>query len=782
MPRKRRRRNRASTSGNPGKPEVREVGKVKKSIDWSSIVGADTRNPDLAVKKWGLKYFMDEVEPDPQYGNCIDTRKGAVLRRPWQIVPADKKSTSAVEQAEFVKWNLESMEGTWRKDMEDMLDDKSMGVSYSEKIWYLIEDGPWRGKWGLKALRAKPPYLYDYITDEFGNVKEDGLVYKLPGDSTRHPLPRNKFVVCTSRSKYENPYGSGLAAACVWFVWMKKNLAKFRLVYSERFGSPTPMAKIPRDIGDEELAYIQAILETLQQTSAFWYPEGVEIKLLEALRGSQTDYQAFLDWCDEQIAKRVLGQPGTTESGKKSSYAAKKSDLVVQDDVTDGDADELQDQINEQIVAELIDYNFPVPEYPEFVFIKEKRTAELGPMTLKVLLDYGQKIGQNWASENYGISIPEEGEELLTPPAGGSGPMGFRSMQWPVERFTESPEDLLRFTQKVTEELEGTAAAGIEASNEIIRAAVTRWLEQVKSSGAFESKDPSKALELGLDFGELESLVYNLFYWGNLKGITDGQFRLVAHGWRPTKGSNSLRLLDAARYLRFAEIPPSYIPRPEEAFQYFKRLQIVPRDVFDAQALRGKATTIAYLESQAALRLGHKHLLEAINQGWSYGQFRDALLADTTFADAYLPAAGARANAHIETVLRTNLNGAYNQGRLEMFNDPDIGDFVEGYEYNALMDGRQRPSHGAMNGKRYRKSNPIWQVWIPPNGYNCRCYIEPITQMDGPWRESKRPPETVSEGRGPDKKDYPVIPDEGFGQPTESRRPQLATGAAVGGG
>ena len=43
------------------------------------------------------------------------------------------------------------------------------------------------------------------------------------------------------------------------------------------------------------------------------------------------------------------------------------------------------------------------------------------------------------------------------------------------------------------------------------------------------------------------------------------------------------------------------------------------------------------------------------------------------------------------------------------------------------MDGRTRPSHAALNGKIWRKDNPVWSVISPPNGFNCRCRTRALT-------------------------------------------------------
>jgi SPP1 gp7 family putative phage head morphogenesis protein len=72
----------------------------------------------------------------------------------------------------------------------------------------------------------------------------------------------------------------------------------------------------------------------------------------------------------------------------------------------------------------------------------------------------------------------------------------------------------------------------------------------------------------------------------------------------------------------------------------------------------------------------------------------------------------------LQTILRTNVQTAYNAGRLEMLNTPAMKKAFPFLIYRTMEDGRVRPTHRKMNNKAYRVGHPIWRVWTPPNGYN----------------------------------------------------------------
>ena len=103
----------------------------------------------------------------------------------------------------------------------------------------------------------------------------------------------------------------------------------------------------------------------------------------------------------------------------------------------------------------------------------------------------------------------------------------------------------------------------------------------------------------------------------------------------------------------------------------------------------------------------------------------------------------------IETIYRTNMQSAYSVGRYEQM--MEVADSRPYWCYMAIMDGRTRPGHAAMNGMTYRYDDPIWSEWYPPNGFNCRCYVKTLSARQVSDRE-------IPVQMGP----TDVLPDEGW--------------------
>ena len=779
------------------RPPRGEIGAVKRDYDLFSILSPDTKNPDVARSEFGARYLQDIAVKDAQYRNCLAIRKAALLRREWQIVPASDDARD-VEVAEFVDYCLRHMRGTFKQDLRELLDAVPMGYSIMEIVYNddPFERGPFAGKYGLKALKHKSPELFGFKTDDYGNIKDDGFLIKgSDGISTEgKPLPREKFIHFIYDSLYENPYGRGLASTAVWYAWFKKNCLKFWLIFLEKFGSPTLMIKLPegQDKDDEVLDRVYAILKSVQQETGFWFPEGFEVKLLEALRAGEGGYERLSEYCDAQITKAIIGQTLTTDSGSKGSgsYALGKVHLSVKDDIVQGDAEEVEDCVTEQLIRRLVDYNYVVDEYPRLVLVAETAAAELGPMIFRVLLEAGLPVGVNWVYKHYGISKPGEDEQLLKLAEGPALPFSEKQV---IERFAESSFDAatVAFTEQVGHNLDSILAAMLKKGNSVVRVATDEWLERVKESGIIKDQDLGKLPGLSFNFKALQEPLYQLLYAGSLMGITDAQLRLKQKGWRPGEKKSAFsefigRVPVMKEILRFASPDPpdddvpgraagfpeeAGLPTPEEGARYLMGIQSMPRDVFDKTGVYRRAFTIAYTMERSAIDAAEDWIYEAVNNGWTFEEFRDALLADPKFKNAYHPPAGVNENAHLETVYRNNLMSVYTRGRLEMFNDPELDGFVVAYRYNAILDSRTRPAHAAMDGRIYPKDHPVWKQWMPPNGHNCRCTIEPVVETEA-WKESELPPEVTVDTAG---KTVAVKPDKGFGRSAQVRIPAATT-------
>lgn len=79
----------------------------------------------------------------------------------------------------------------------------------------------------------------------------------------------------------------------------------------------------------------------------------------------------------------------------------------------------------------------------------------------------------------------------------------------------------------------------------------------------------------------------------------------------------------------------------------------------------------------------------------------------------------------LETIYRTNLQSAFNAGRMERQQKTEK--FRPLLEYVAVLDSKTRPSHSALDGKVVQASDSFWNSFYPPNGFNCRCRVRSLS-------------------------------------------------------
>jgi len=96
----------------------------------------------------------------------------------------------------------------------------------------------------------------------------------------------------------------------------------------------------------------------------------------------------------------------------------------------------------------------------------------------------------------------------------------------------------------------------------------------------------------------------------------------------------------------------------------------------------------------------------------------------------------------LKTIYQTNLQSAYMAGRYQAMKAS--ADSHPYWQYVAVMDGKTRPSHRAMNGRIFRHDDGLWEAAFPPNGFNCRCRARPMSEYS--VEQEGRAPES-SQGR-----------------------------------
>ena len=174
-----------------------------------------------------------------------------------------------------------------------------------------------------------------------------------------------------------------------------------------------------------------------------------------------------------------------------------------------------------------------------------------------------------------------------------------------------------------------------------------------------------------------------------------------------------------------------------EAIQYLKdKVSLTPEEFYklDAKA-RFKAFTVAKLTGLDAIERVKQILIKSpTKEDFIKNVQKDELLRKVGFH---------KENPfYLETVYRTNITSAYNAGRwAQIERNKDI---IKYLRYVAIDDDRTTPICRALNGTTLPPDDSFWKKYTPPQHFNCRSTIMPITKYQKGYRK-KNPPKKIPE-------------------------------------
>lgn len=695
--------------------------------------------PDKLLTRKKIDIF-NQMILDPEIESAINTLKTIRLSSGWTITPASDKPED-IYISDFVRYNLENVEGTFEDDLKEIMGAVEMGISICELVWDTFEVGKYKGKIRLKAIKSKNPKYFNIWVDDFDNIRENGVV-NISAFEYGRQYPAEKFVIYSFNKRYENVFGVSRLRSLYDLWFLKQILIRALGIYLEKFGHPIPIIKHP-PIDDTTKANLLNALKQIRFETGLLVPKELELELQKAPTGSADTFISVIKgYIDEQIRKTILGQVLTAEAAT-SSYALGKihfNILLFYEEELGKDLAEKA--LNAQIIKRLVDYNFPnVVDYPKFQF---------NPLVQE---DISTIIDKYYQGVSMGIIKPTfEDEERIRDWL--KFPKRTRKEQVPVDIqvqddvMTEMFAEKLftgvvrrRFTQyeetvdfnEVKSLIEDGVDRYVPRIAELVKEGVDDLIKQIQRFKIIEEKN----------FEALQKLHF----------VSTGDIRNEIENALINTFQNSMRLAKQEimnkkrKFGRYSEVIKFQYEidirrlTPEMALEYF----------------RAKSFDMAGIERNYILEKVKTILYNAIKTGATLRDTIEAIQRELApYYERGLVGDEALRGYRLETVIRTQLNEAFNEGRKSFFEAPELEGYVQAYQYSAILDDRVRPNHACMDGRIYPVTSPIWDTHTPPNGFNCRCILVPVTQ-DEEWEESPPPPANC-------------VPDAGFEKPGYRRR------------
>lgn len=694
-------------------------------------------NPDDLIHKKGYE-IIDDMRTDDQVRATMTLKKFARNAPGWVILPAST-AKSDTDAAEFCKWNLERLPGTFNKHLFQQMSALDYGFSITEMNWEVIKgQGAYDDKIGLQSLKTRKPHHFTFYQDIHGNLEKDGVIQEqIDGKEKR--MPADKFILYTYQGEFDNLYGMSDYRSFYREWWIKSVILKFYAMWLERFPFPPTIGWYPPGTPDTEVDALEDVLEHLQTATVATLPVGITLDQMEVPSSASDAYKVAIDMMNKGITRGALVPDllGYTESASRGSYALGKKHFDVFLWILDDLGSSMSTLITERLMTPLTQYNFDA-DPPTFQMISPEADDESKSKVLKVLIDGGVvDPDEEWVRDY--MNVPQKGQpyirkfqEKVSPPEPlPPEPFPFRPLT-EYEKATKIDfQETKFFLEKWTSDISRKVS-------DLLFKDLTAMLPKIKEY--HQDKDYRKIRSLKLKTKEVEKAMENQFMEVYLLSMATGVEEL----------EKSLN-----QQLTFKEtFQEQYVPTPSERLQQFVGRVPLTKAEWQkiASGLKSKAFTVAGFIERDIISEIQRITYRAIDEDWFVNDLVKAIEAsqiEYTGKAWTLPPGTPMKDYHTKLIFRNAISQIYNGARRDLYFDPDVDEYVPALQYSAILDERTRDSHRAMDEKIYLKNNPIWQEWWPPNGHNCRCTVIPVTaNLDF----------TVSE--------QPTIqPDAGFGRP-----------------
>lgn len=338
------------------------------------------------INFWKSLLFEEIRRSDLQIGGICQTRKSSISNKEYEI-EFDKRTklgdTDKQNITDFIYDMLEDL--NIQNFFTDIIEAQIQGVSTFE-IMYGIKNG--------KIIVTDLIYIqnhllcYDDLEDEYKYLaadKSDAMALKLKGLNVFEDridlnglvienIDKRKIIeVHSLDGNAQNGFQNGCIDSLIWgYLWKHYGLTDWS-TYVERFAVPGIIAKYPPLMNKDDKQMLFEAVKKWGKLFKLIVPAGAEFDTIKDESKSQTSqlFSDYLDYWDNKMSIRVLGQTLTTGTGERGSFALGKIHNAVREDLAISDMMLVKNTVNE-LIRRICDLNFTIDKYPVFKFKQEK--------------------------------------------------------------------------------------------------------------------------------------------------------------------------------------------------------------------------------------------------------------------------------------------------------------------------------------------------------------------------------------------------------------------------
>lgn len=299
------------------------------------------------------------------------------------FVPAD----GGEEEAEFIDavFNTPSESGgmtiTFQKVMGHLLTSFFDGFAAFEKVFWVPETGPLKGKVTLKKLAPRPAETLTFVQSSNGGFRgirqkmhtpDRGVIDKF--------IPADYVFYYATQEEERKFYGVSFFETAFFHYDKKVRLYFISHLAAQRAATGTKVGTVPKNASPAESQEFSRALSTSATAGWMKIPEGYKVDVLRD--GGSFDFINMINHHNSQMSKSVLAaffdanQGAGKNEGSLVNFAQPGDEMFIL--MLRAVMDDIADQINHYIIPQLIDMNFSSGKYPKFTWgslTDEQRSA-----------------------------------------------------------------------------------------------------------------------------------------------------------------------------------------------------------------------------------------------------------------------------------------------------------------------------------------------------------------------------------------------------------------------
>lgn len=667
---------------------------TRQAVEWFTQLWGLLPNPDVVLEKSKKDISAyAELLYDPHTSACTESRKSGTLSLEWTLQAEKNDALAALLQERLEQLNVYRI-------IEEMLNAPLFGYQPLEVEWELVNNLllPTR-------IEAKPLEWFGF--DEYNTLRLRTIEAPIEGI----PLPPYRFLTVQHRPTYKNPYGTAILSRVYWSQFWKRNIQRFWNTFAEKFGTPWVVLHHPYNGNDSETrAKINALVSSVRdmvQDAVIGLPQGANAELEGVSTSVNADmYKLFLDFCNAEISKAILGQTLSTETAKTGgSYAATKAHLEVRKEIIESDKRLVEQSFN-RLIGWVYELNRPAgTSVPKFLLYETTDVDKVKAERDKILHDVGVRFTEQYFVEQYGL---KETDFTLQAPA--PAPSTHRLPTSGIN-FAAQPSFADTVQDGLDAAVNGTSSEEWQAQASAVLEPLLAALQQ--SSSPEEAKKKLREAWKSTDTKRFEERLRNQMTLVHILGARSIEDEAGAD----FSDAETLPLFTSERLYQAFNLEP----RAALEFLFGKESRLVKNyKGIPAEVLRHIFTVSGVLRMDVITAI--RGLIErALKEGQSFEEWKQAMTASELIRKV-LP------ESRFQVIYRTNLQSAFMAARYT--EQMRIAERKPYWQFVAVLDASTTQGCKDLNGRIFRYDDDFWALNYPPRHYACRSRVIALNERE----------------------------------------------------